>query len=55
MKLETGDVLLTGTPKGVGPIQAGDVIQAGLKVGGSSDDLITVQYNVSDRNGLFKA
>ncbi|KAI7852219.1 hypothetical protein BDC45DRAFT_513731 [Circinella umbellata] len=55
MKLETGDVILTGTPKGVGPIHAGDVIQAGLKVGGSSEDLITTQYNVSDRKGLFKA
>ncbi|KAI9489841.1 hypothetical protein BDB00DRAFT_840959 [Zychaea mexicana] len=55
MKLEVGDVILTGTPKGVGPIQAGDVIQAGLKVGGSSDDLLTVKYNVANRNGLFQA
>ncbi|KAI9278843.1 hypothetical protein BDA99DRAFT_16928 [Phascolomyces articulosus] len=54
MKLETGDVILTGTPSGVGPIHAGDVIKAGLKVG-SPDDLLTVQYNVGDRNGLFKA
>ncbi|KAH3789980.1 acylpyruvase FAHD1, mitochondrial-like [Dreissena polymorpha] len=29
-KLEEGDVILTGTPEGVGPVCEGDVIQAGL-------------------------
>ena len=28
--LMPGDVLLTGTPEGVGPIQAGDVISAAI-------------------------
>ena len=27
MKLETGDVITTGTPKGVGPIEPGDVVE----------------------------
>lgn len=30
MKLEPGDLLLTGTPAGVGPIKVGDTIEAGL-------------------------
>ncbi|KAF7722211.1 hypothetical protein EC973_003531 [Apophysomyces ossiformis] len=54
MKLEIGDVILTGTPQGVGPIHAGDVITAGLKPGHATSDLVQVKYSVSDRNGLFK-
>src|ERR1700726_4126280 len=34
MTLEKGDVVLTGTPKGVGPVVPGDVMRAGIKVGG---------------------
>ena len=30
ISLEPGDLLLTGTPPGVGPVRAGDVIQCGL-------------------------
>ncbi|KAI8142717.1 hypothetical protein BJV82DRAFT_614029 [Fennellomyces sp. T-0311] len=55
MKLEAGDVVLTGTPSGVGPISPGDVITAGLKPAGAGKDLMNVQYSVAARNGLFKA
>ncbi|KAI9311416.1 hypothetical protein BX666DRAFT_1868146 [Dichotomocladium elegans] len=55
MKLETGDVLLTGTPSGVGPIRPGDVITAGLKPVTSPSDIMNVKYSVTARNGLFKA
>lgn len=34
MKLEKGDIVLTGTPKGVGAVVPGDVMRAGIKVGG---------------------
>lgn len=34
MTLEEGDIVLTGTPKGVGPVVPGDVMRAGVKVGG---------------------
>jgi 2-keto-4-pentenoate hydratase/2-oxohepta-3-ene-1,7-dioic acid hydratase in catechol pathway len=27
MTLETGDVILTGTPEGVGPLSPGDVVE----------------------------
>ena len=30
LTLERGDLILTGTPKGVGPVRNGDVIQCGL-------------------------
>lgn len=34
MVLEKGDVVLTGTPKGVGSVRGGDVITAGIRVRG---------------------
>ncbi|KAM3086742.1 hypothetical protein ACMFMG_000867 [Clarireedia jacksonii] len=34
MTLEKGDIVLTGTPKGVGPVVPGDVMRAGIKVDG---------------------
>ena len=32
--LEEGDIVITGTPKGVGPVEAGDVIRGGIRVNG---------------------
>jgi len=32
MALEEGDIILTGTPKGVGPMKGGDVVKCGLEV-----------------------
>ncbi|KAL1936809.1 hypothetical protein VTP01DRAFT_943 [Rhizomucor pusillus] len=55
MKLEAGDIVLTGTPKGVGPIKAGDIVTAGLRSGNLDSDILQVKYNVADRNGHFKA
>lgn len=55
MKLEVGDVILTGTPSGVGPVKAGDVITAGMKPGKAEKDIVSLRFNVADRNGLFKA
>ncbi|KAL4231605.1 Acylpyruvase fahd1 [Mactra antiquata] len=39
-KLEEGDVILTGTPEGVGPVSNGDVIEAGL------GDIISMKFTV---------
>ena len=41
--LETGDLVLTGTPAGVGPVVSGDVITAGL------GDLVEMSFTVGDR------
>ena len=38
--LERGDVILTGTPAGIGPVVAGDTIECGL------GDIISMKYNV---------
>ncbi|CAH0016273.1 unnamed protein product [Clonostachys rhizophaga] len=34
MALHPGDIVLTGTPAGVGPVQPGDVMRAGVRVSG---------------------
>lgn len=39
--LEPGDLILTGTPSGVGPVKEGDTIEAGI------DDFITISFTVS--------
>ena len=38
MALEKGDIVLTGTPKGVGPVVPGDVMRAGIRVNGKELD-----------------
>ncbi|CAG8688529.1 2923_t:CDS:2, partial [Dentiscutata heterogama] len=52
MRLEKGDLILTGTPAGVGPIFAGDVITAGLNVGDKT--LSQIEFPVVQRNRLNK-
>lgn len=42
--LEPGDLILTGTPSGVGPVRSGDVIEAGI------EDLISVKFPVESRS-----
>ncbi|KAL3864456.1 hypothetical protein ACJMK2_006139 [Sinanodonta woodiana] len=41
--LEAGDIILTGTPSGVGPVTAGDVIEAGLA------DLVSIKFEVEKK------
>lgn len=43
MTLEEGDLLITGTPEGVGPVQAGSVLTAGIT------GLIDVRFPVTMR------
>ncbi|CAG8481355.1 28390_t:CDS:2 [Gigaspora margarita] len=52
MRLEKGDLILTGTPSGVGPIFAGDVMIAGLNVGDKT--LSQIEFPVLQRNRLNK-
>ncbi|KAG8859375.1 hypothetical protein FRB96_004590 [Tulasnella sp. 330] len=52
MTLEEGDVLLTGTPAGVGPISAGDEIAAGLKSPNGSS-LAELSLKAIDRKGGY--
>lgn len=54
MTLEVGDVLLTGTPKGVSAIQPGQSVHAGLQLPGSSSNLLVeLKLGVKERDGAF--
>ncbi len=54
MTLEEGDVVLTGTPKGVGQVVAGDVMTAGVSVDGKELDEGRIEVEVRDRDGLYE-
>jgi len=53
MTLEKGDIVLTGTPKGVGPVVPGDVMEAGLKVDGHDIKESRIKVDVKARYGLY--
>jgi acylpyruvate hydrolase len=54
MTLEKGDIVLTGTPKGVGPVKTGDIMRAGLKVDGKDIEEASLEVPVADREGLYE-
>lgn len=54
MKLEEGDMVLTGTPKGVGPVEVGDVMSAGLNAGGKEIEGGRIEVGVQEKGGLFE-
>ena len=56
MKLKKGDIVLTGTPKGVGSVVPGDVIRAGIKVDGKEleEGIIDVTVEESTSSYEFK-
>lgn len=53
MTLEKGDLVLTGTPKGVGSVAPGDVITAGVLVDGKELDEGKIEVTVEDRDGGY--
>ncbi|KAJ4307551.1 hypothetical protein N0V94_009693 [Neodidymelliopsis sp. IMI 364377] len=54
MTLEAGDIILTGTPKGVGSVKTGDVMKAGLKIDGKDIEEASIEVPVQDREGLYE-
>jgi acylpyruvate hydrolase len=54
MTLEKGDIVLTGTPKGVGPVVTGDVMEAGMRVGGKEVEEARIKVEVKDREGAYE-
>jgi len=54
MTLEKGDVVLTGTPKGGGPVGTGDVMRAGLRVGEEDVEEMGMEVKVVDREGPYE-
>ncbi|TIA89571.1 hypothetical protein E3P99_02026 [Wallemia hederae] len=51
MRLEEGDVLLTGTPSGVGPLVPGQTVTAGVTQG--KDELDRLELKVVQRQGGY--
>ncbi|KAJ6088631.1 hypothetical protein N7486_009892 [Penicillium sp. IBT 16267x] len=55
MTLEKGDIVLTGTPKGVGEVKAGDVMRASIEVNGKEIEEGRIEVEVKDRSeGLYE-
>ncbi|KAI1824522.1 hypothetical protein F4861DRAFT_505988 [Xylaria intraflava] len=53
MTLEKGDIVLTGTPKGVGPVQPGEVMRAGIKVDGKEIEESKIEVAVEESTGTY--
>lgn len=49
MTLEEGDLVLTGTPAGVGPLVSGDRVECGLVDGTTNEELQRITFGVRDR------
>lgn len=54
MTLEVGDIVITGTPKGVGPVVPGDVMKAGLKVGGKEIEQGKIEVVVEESTSTYE-
>lgn len=54
MTLEQGDVVLTGTPKGVGSVEVGDKMTAGLRVDGEEIEEGRIEVEVREKGGLYE-
>lgn len=52
MTLEEGDLILTGTPKGVGPVKPGDHVEATLSVDGKV--LETIEFDSEEKPGPYE-
>lgn len=53
MTLEPGDIILTGTPKGVGPCKAGDRLQGEIKVGDKIIPESQIDFEIADKPGPY--
>ncbi|RYP23098.1 hypothetical protein DL765_001353 [Monosporascus sp. GIB2] len=54
MTLEQGDIVLTGTPKGVGPVVPGDVMRAGIKVDGKELEEAKMEVKVEESTSSYE-
>lgn len=53
MTLEKGDIVLTGTPAGVGPAVPGDVITAGIRVDGKELEAGKIEVVVEENPSSY--
>lgn len=54
MTLEPGDIVLTGTPKGVGPVTSGDVMECGMRIDGKEVEEAQMKVEVKDKGGNYQ-
>lgn len=54
MTLDPGDLVLTGTPKGVGEVTNGQVMTAGIRVDGKEIEEGRLEVMVKDREGRYE-
>jgi acylpyruvate hydrolase len=54
MSLEPGDIVITGTPKGVGRVDVGDRMQAAIEVNGKVIEESRIDVVVADKPGPYK-
>ena len=53
MTLEPGDIVITGTPKGVGPVVPGDVMRAGIRIDGKELEDAKIEVAVEESKGAY--
>lgn len=51
--LEIGDIVITGTPKGVGSVVPGDVISAGIKLQGKELEDARLNVKIEESSGIY--
>lgn len=54
MTIEKGDVILTGTPKGVGSVKPGDVVEAWINFKGERIHESDLKFHVSQKPGPYE-
>ena len=54
MTLEKGDIVITGTPKGVGSVVPGDIMRAGLRVGGKELEEAKIEVTVEESTSTYE-
>ena len=54
MTLEKGDIVITGTPKGVGPVVPGDIMRAGIRVNGKELPESKIEVRVEESTSTYK-
>lgn len=53
MTLEPGDIVITGTPKGVGPVVPGDIMRAGIRIDGKELEDAKIEVGVEESKGSY--
>lgn len=54
MTLEKGDIVITGTPKGVGPVVPGDVMKAGMRIDGKEVEEARIEVAVEESTSTYE-